>query len=88
MLLISLRIIDDACSINLTQTHPPTPKQRARAGRMTTKMAEAAGEEPFVPDMNRRQLMNAILLGSVGLNVLGLAVPYIAFFVPRTGGGA
>jgi cytochrome b6-f complex iron-sulfur subunit len=51
-------------------------------------MAEAAGEEPFVPDMDRRKLMNTILLGSVGLNVLGLAVPYIAFFVPRTGGGA
>lgn len=51
-------------------------------------MAEAAGEEPFVPDMDRRQLMNAILLGSVGLNVLGLAVPYIAFFVPRSSGGA
>lgn len=66
----------------------PPSNQRARAGRVTTKMAEAAGEEAFVPDMNRRQLMNAILLGSVGLNVLGLAVPYIAFFVPRTGGGA
>jgi cytochrome b6-f complex iron-sulfur subunit len=51
-------------------------------------MAEAAGEDAFVPDMDRRKLMNAILLGSVGLNVLGLAVPYIAFFVPRTGGGA
>lgn len=68
--------------------HPSIPNQRANAGRLTTKMAEAAGEEPFVPDMNRRQLMNAILLGSVGLNVLGLAVPYIAFFVPRSGGGA
>ena len=54
---------------------------------MTVRMAEAAGEEPFVPDMDRRKLMNTILLGSVGLNVAGLAVPYIAFFVPRTGGG-
>lgn len=51
-------------------------------------MAETAGEEPFVPDMDRRKLMNAILLGSVGLNVLGLGVPYIAFFVPRSAGGA
>lgn len=66
--------------------HPKT--QRANAGRLTTKMAEAAGEDAFVPDMDRRKLMNAILLGSVGLNVLGLAVPYIAFFVPRGSGGA
>ncbi|GAB5030989.1 cytochrome b6-f complex iron-sulfur subunit, partial [Nannochloropsis oceanica] len=61
---------------------------RSNSGRLTTKMAEVAGEEPFVPDMDRRKLMNSILLGSVGLNVAGLAVPYIAFFVPRTGGGA
>lgn len=51
-------------------------------------MADVAGEEAFVPDMDRRKLMNNILLGSVGLNVAGLAVPYIAFFVPRTDGGA
>ena len=61
---------------------------RSNSGRLTTKMAEVAGEEPFVPDMDRRKLMNSILLGSVGLNVAGLAVPYIAFFVPRTDGGA
>jgi len=61
---------------------------RSNSGRLTTKMAEAAGEEPFVPDMDRRKLMNSILLGSVGLNIAGLAVPYIAFFVPRTGGAA
>lgn len=54
---------------------------------MTVKMAEAAGEEAFVPDMERRKLMNTILLGSVGLNVAGLAVPYVAFFVPKKSGG-
>jgi cytochrome b6-f complex iron-sulfur subunit len=67
---------------------PSASVARTNSGRIVTKMAEAVGEEPFVPDMDRRKLMNTILLGSVGLNVAGLAVPYIAFFVPRTGGGA
>ena len=31
--------------------------------------------------------MNAILLGSIGVSVLGLAVPYLAFFVPQTAAG-
>ena len=53
-------------------------------------MSGASGEgEVFVPDMARRQTMNAILLGSIGVSVLGLAVPYLAFFVPKgSGGGA
>lgn len=33
--------------------------------------------------------MNGILVGSIGVSVLGLAVPYLAFFVPQSakGGG-
>lgn len=45
------------------------------------------GEGAFVPDMPRRQTMNAILVGAVGVSALGLAVPYLAFFVPPGGGG-
>ena len=48
----------------------------------------ANGETTFVPDMPRRSTMNAILVGAVGVSTLGLAVPYLSFFVPRTGGGA
>lgn len=48
----------------------------------------SADGEAFVPDMPRRQLMNTILLGAIGVNVLGLAVPYVAFFVPKSSGGA
>ena len=51
-------------------------------------MSEAAGPgEIFVPDMPRRTTMNAILVGSIGVTVLGLAVPYLAFFVPQGSGG-
>lgn len=48
----------------------------------------AGGEGSFVPDMPRRSTMNAILVGAVGVSTLGLAVPYLSFFVPRTGGAA
>jgi len=45
-------------------------------------------EGAFVPDMPRRQTMNAILLGAVGVSTLGLAVPYLSFFVPAGSGGS
>merc|ERR1719331_472562 len=32
--------------------------------------------------MPRRNAMNAILVGAVGVSALGLAVPYISFFLP------
>merc|ERR1719231_1852411 len=41
--------------------------------------------------MPRRNAMNAILVGAVGVSALGLAVPYISFFLPpgfgQGGGG-
>lgn len=49
----------------------------------------SAADDAFVPDMDRRTAMNLILAGSIGVNVLGLAIPYFAFFVPPgTGGGS
>ena len=50
-------------------------------------MAAAGPGEVFVPDMPRRNTMNAILVGAVGVSVLGLAVPYLSFFVPAGSGG-
>jgi cytochrome b6-f complex iron-sulfur subunit len=37
--------------------------------------------------MNKRNVMNLLLAGGVGLPVGGLAIPYALFFVPQTGGG-
>ena len=54
---------------------------------MQAAAAGSPGEAPFVPDMARRQLMNNILLSSVGLSAGGLAYCYIDFFVPNTGSG-
>ena len=48
----------------------------------------AVAENEFVPDMERRNLMNLILLFGGALPAVGgLAVPYLLFFIPRGGGG-
>jgi len=46
----------------------------------------AASEELYI-DEERRFLMNLILLGSAGITVGAIAIPYIAFFVPPGSGG-
>jgi cytochrome b6-f complex iron-sulfur subunit len=62
----------------------PAPVSTPRA---VTSTRMAASEELYI-DEERRFLMNLILLGSAAVTVGGLAVPYIAFFVPPgTGGG-
>ncbi|CAM9962179.1 unnamed protein product [Pylaiella littoralis] len=65
-------------------TQKASASTRAASAR---PMKMSSNEEVFVPDMDRRTAMNLILAGSIGVNVLGLAVPYIAFFVPPGGGG-
>ncbi|KAH8061208.1 guanylylate cyclase [Aureococcus anophagefferens] len=45
-------------------------------------------EGSFVPDMERRNIMNLVLLfGGVLPAVGGLAIPYVLFFIPSGGGG-
>jgi cytochrome b6-f complex iron-sulfur subunit len=46
-------------------------------------------EGPFIPDMEKRSLMNLILLGSIGASVACLGGPFIYFFYPAisSGGG-
>merc|ERR1712187_130563 len=54
-----------------------------RSGREVATRA-VAGE---VPDMDKRNTMNLILVGAAALPVGGLALPYAAFFVPKVAGG-
>eukprot|EP00968_Pinguiococcus_pyrenoidosus_P006570 scaffold438_cov250-Pinguiococcus_pyrenoidosus.AAC.36 len=58
-----------------------------RDGRLTDRDVSLLSPDAFVPDMDRRNLMNAILAASVGVAGLGMAVPYISFFVPAGSGG-
>jgi cytochrome b6-f complex iron-sulfur subunit len=55
--------------------------------RQPVAMASAASGEEFYIDQNRRNLMNLILVGSAGVTIGGLAVPYILFFLPPSAGG-
>ena len=64
------------------------PWQSSAAQASTKAMRMSASEEAFVPDMDRRVAVNLILGGAIGVNVLGLAIPYLAFFVPPGGGGS
>jgi cytochrome b6-f complex iron-sulfur subunit len=41
----------------------------------------------MVPDMEKRNTMNLLLLGAASLPVANLGIPFIAFFVPNIGGG-
>jgi len=49
------------------------------------RMSAAEGE--IVPDMQRRTIMNLVLLGGAGVPVLWLAGGFIYFLVPPGGGG-
>jgi cytochrome b6-f complex iron-sulfur subunit len=60
----------------------PTPM-----GTRAVTVSKMAASEEFYIDEERRFLMNLILLGSAAVTVGGLAVPYIAFFVPPGSGG-
>jgi hypothetical protein len=48
--------------------------------RLVTRASAIAGE---VPDMNKRNIMNLLLLGAVGAPAVALAGPFAYFFVPK-----
>eukprot|EP00630_Chrysocystis_fragilis_P002487 CAMPEP_0197394216 /NCGR_PEP_ID=MMETSP1165-20131217/4752_1 /TAXON_ID=284809 /ORGANISM="Chrysocystis fragilis, Strain CCMP3189" /LENGTH=208 /DNA_ID=CAMNT_0042919905 /DNA_START=57 /DNA_END=683 /DNA_ORIENTATION=+ len=63
----------------------------APTARVVPKTRQLAAADDFVPDMERRNLMNLILLfGGVGPVVTALGVPFILFLIPpgSSGGGA
>merc|ERR1719238_558923 len=49
--------------------------------------AMSAAADDFVPDMQRRTIMNLVLLGGAGVPVLWLGGGFVYFFVPPSGGG-
>ena len=60
----------------------------AQAPRLTAPKA-LVEEGAFVPDMERRNIMNLILVFGGALPAVGgLAIPYLLFFIPRGGGGS
>lgn len=60
----------------------------SRNGTIMQATTSGQFESPqMVPDMEKRTLMNLILLSSVSVTVGALGVPYLLFFVPRSSGG-
>merc|ERR1719353_876943 len=59
-----------------------TAPYNLRGQEMTTHAV--AGE---VPDMDKRNTMNLLLLGAASLPVATLGLPYAFFFVPKSAGG-
>ncbi|WIA43922.1 hypothetical protein OEZ86_010326 [Tetradesmus obliquus] len=62
----------------------PVAPQRVQRRVVAPRAAAAAAE---VPDMNKRNIMNLLLLGGISLPVAGLGGPYLLFFVPKGAGG-
>lgn len=84
--LLLASIADNVSIFAVVSNHAGVNSARSRTST-AIRMSEAVADDEFYIDMNRRNIMNLILLGSAGLTVGGLAVPYIAFFVPPGGGG-
>merc|ERR1719199_449543 len=64
----------------------PLRAARPAANPVSTVTMSAAADD-FVPDMQRRTIMNLVLLGGAGVPVLWLGGGFVYFFVPPSGGG-
>merc|ERR1719331_2548105 len=60
---------------------------RMAVARVAQTPAMAAAADDFVPDVQRRVIMNLVLLGGAGVPVLWLLGGFVYFFVPPGGGG-
>ncbi|RLM80093.1 cytochrome b6-f complex iron-sulfur subunit [Panicum miliaceum] len=63
---------------------------RERFSQRSSITCQAASSIPAdrVPDMEKRKLMNLLLLGAISLPTVGMVVPYGSFFIPAGSGGA
>eukprot|EP00798_Chlamydomonas_sp_ICE-L_P016075 gene16075-22213_t len=76
-------------ALSLKSTVSRCAVRSTRAARVSRVNVRAAAVSADVPDMDKRNTMNLILLGGVGLPVGAMAVPFAVFFYPPSiaGGG-
>merc|ERR1719440_2699728 len=69
--------------------HVAAPRLAARPVVPQSRVAPMtmAATDGFVPDMQRRTIMNLVLLAGAGVPVLWLGGGFVYFFVPPGGGG-
>jgi len=65
----------------------PAPGYSASQKEAVKVVSQAAVAPARVPDMEKRKLMNLLLLGALSLPTAGLAGPYLYFLVPPGSGG-
>ena len=78
-----LAFLASAGGFSVAPAHPMVA--HAKLASPVVTMAAAEGE--FVPDMQRRTIMNLVLLGGAALPVGWLGGGFVYFFVPPGGGG-
>ena len=71
--------------LSLSSAFGFAPTSTFGSSRVSTT-ANAAAEELYI-DQERRNVMNLILVGSAGVTIAGLGVPYVLFFLPPGAGG-
>jgi cytochrome b6-f complex iron-sulfur subunit len=74
-----------AALLSLSSALGFAPASMGSSSRVATSM-NAAAEELYI-DQDRRNIMNLILVGSAGVTIAGLGVPYVLFFLPPGSGG-
>ena len=74
-----------ACT-GLVLAPPATPRVGLSApARVSHSPIMGAAADGFVPDMQRRTIMNLVLLGGAGVPVLWMGGGFVYFFVPPSG---
>jgi len=76
-----------ALSLRQPVFQPPSASYNLRSDVATRGDIAARAEVSYVPDMDKRNQLNLILLGSATVTVAGLGIPYALFFVPPGLGG-
>jgi cytochrome b6-f complex iron-sulfur subunit len=57
------------------------PERFSQRSSITCQAASSISADR-VPDMEKRKLMNLLLLGAISLPTVGMVVPYGSFFIP------
>jgi hypothetical protein len=68
----------------------PTPRFASVAPPASSRAVApvlSAATDDFVPDMQRRTIMNLVLLGGAGIPVLWMGGGFVYFFIPPSAGG-
>jgi cytochrome b6-f complex iron-sulfur subunit len=93
---IVLLPVEDGMKLNMEEFDASLSKAKLAAGSAgslpqrnsrSSKISMSAAADDFVPDMQRRTIMNLVLLGGAAVPVGWLAGGFVYFFVPAGGGG-